>query len=162
MQVTIEATPPKAPALPCQTRGVKPTRCYVLYQKFHQKGLAISSIIHQPPCIGACSYVCQQGCQYTDQSGCRVKRRASAGTVVNLKDKLDLEDSAHCLRCSPLSLSSNQGRAPSCRKARKSNPLIVMYCSRYRHPDSDKELMGELMQLGKAFAAKFRNYCWHS
>ena len=80
-----------------------------------------------------------------DQNGCRVKRRRE-GDVVDLNGSESDENGP--IRSHP----SSQGRTPSGRKDRKNNVLNKTFSSKYRHPDNRKELMGELMPLGKAFA----------
>ena len=67
-------------------------------------------------------------------------------------DVVDLDDSDWDESGSPSSHPSRPGRTQSGRIDRKNNPLNKRFGSRYRHPDNRKELMGELMPLGKAYA----------
>jgi hypothetical protein len=73
-------------------------------------------------------------------------KRPREGEIVDVDDS-DLDESG-----SPSSHPSRPGRTPSGRKDRKNNPLNQMFSSRYRNPANRKELMGELMPLGKAYA----------
>jgi hypothetical protein len=80
---------------------------------------------------------------YADQYGCR--KRLGAGEVIDCANNVDLDE---------LDSSSSTGRArtASGRKVRKTNALNMMFNSRYRYPENVKTLMGELQQLGMAFA----------
>jgi hypothetical protein len=80
-----------------------------------------------------------------DHNRCRVKRR-------RVGDVVDLDASESDENGSPSPRSIRQGRTPSGRMVRKNNVPNKTFGSKYRHPDNRKELMGELMPLGKAFA----------
>jgi len=77
---------------------------------------------------------------------CRRKRRAT-DEVVDSEDNDEVD-----LDALDSSFSHGQSRTKSGRKVRKTNQLNLMFNSKYRHPDNDNKLMGELMPLGKAFA----------
>ena len=65
---------------------------------------------------------------------------------------MDLDDDVSMLDDESPDESPRPGRTHSGRKARKTNPLNVMYSSKFRNPTNDVKLMGELHNLGTAFA----------
>jgi hypothetical protein len=82
--------------------------------------------------------------------GCKKRGRADPDEV-EIVD-LDVDDFDVDVDESNSSFSPGQGRTKSGRKIRKFNSLNMRFGSKYRHPDNEEKLMGELMPLGKAYA----------